>query len=497
METILTINDINCFQSCILFFQDLKLNDTTTDEEIFYLIKKKIQEDDKDDSILKYLENYSNNYRAIKEFDENFDENNSITKKIEENINSGKYYFYKLSDEYKINNELIKNGFDYLYDLKCKINVKGDEKNDEKLKEKNKKFEYFENVVDKINTIKYYINYLRNKGSQIELLIEVHFCYDTDKDYDTGKFILGNEEKTFNEIKLYLIKVKKYYMKLLTRFYLNDECIRFAYGKQFNFIVNYLNANNNDNSFTIYFLNKIPKKELYRSFPLETSDSIKFYDTYLKNILRNISNYIQNYFKDNYNSLENFYNEYKVIKEEKGIYYYFNSEESSIEKKAIDLFIEFTDKYPLSQNILLINRNTSPEELESFLYRSILCKYHSLFIIGINDILASQEDFLMKKVNFLIKYIKKRDNPNSTNKRRIEADIKPCIIFIYNKNISQNKFIEQIKKIASYKNLSRKKKKENENNNPVNDIKFVQRQSTIGSISSSYLTTQDKIEKKN
>ena len=177
METILTINDINCFQSCILFFQDLKLNDTTTDEELFYLIKKKIQEDDKDDSILKYLENYSNNYRAIKEFDENFDENNSITKKIEENINSGKYYFYKLSDEYKINNELIKNGFDYLYDLKCKINVKGDEKNDEKLKEKNKKLEYFENVVDKIITIKYYVDYLRNKGSQIELFIEVHFCY--------------------------------------------------------------------------------------------------------------------------------------------------------------------------------------------------------------------------------------------------------------------------------------------------------------------------------
>ena len=37
----------------------------------------------------------------------------SITKKIEGNVNSRKYYFYKLSDEYKINNELIKNGFDY------------------------------------------------------------------------------------------------------------------------------------------------------------------------------------------------------------------------------------------------------------------------------------------------------------------------------------------------------------------------------------------------
>ena len=57
-----------------------------------------------------------------------------------------------------------------------------------------------------------------------------------DKDYDTGKFFLDNEEKTFNEIKQYLIKVKKYYIKLLTRLYLNDEYIRFAYEKQFNLL---------------------------------------------------------------------------------------------------------------------------------------------------------------------------------------------------------------------------------------------------------------------
>ena len=43
--------------------------------------------------------------------------------------------------------------------MKCKINIKGDEKDNEKLKEKNKKLEYFENVVDKIITIKYYVDY--------------------------------------------------------------------------------------------------------------------------------------------------------------------------------------------------------------------------------------------------------------------------------------------------------------------------------------------------
>ena len=121
--------------------------------------------------------------------------------------------------------------------------------------------------MDKIITIKYYINYLRNKGSQIELLIEVHFCYDTDKDYDTGKFILGNEEKTFNEIKLYLIKVKKYYMKLLTRFYLNDECIRFAYGKQFNFIVS-KNVISKFTKFTLFLT--VKKLKLYKYLEWKT-----------------------------------------------------------------------------------------------------------------------------------------------------------------------------------------------------------------------------------
>ena len=489
METTLTIKDINCFQNCILFFEDLKLNDMATDKEVFYDIKKKIEEDN---SILESLESYSNNYRSIKEFDQNFDEKNSITNKIEENINSGIYYFYQEKDQYKINEQLIERGYDYLYDLKCKINVKRDENEDEKLKEKNKKLEYFENIVDKIATIKYYVNALRNKGSQIELLIEVHFCYDSDKDYGNGKFTLDGEEKTFKEIKKYLIKVKNYYMKLLTTFYLNDEYIRFAYGKQFNFIVNYLKANNEDNSFANYFLNDVPKRKLERGFPVQTDDSMKNYKIYLKNTLQNISNYIQNYFKDNYKSLEAFYNKYKVINNKKGINY-FNSEECSIEEKAIDLFIEFTGKYPISQNILLINKDTSLEEMESFLYRSILCKYHSLFIIGINDILPSQEDYLMKITNFLINYIKERDNPNSKNKRRIEADIKPCIIFIYNKNQSQNKFIEQIKKIACHKDLTRKIKKEDENNS-INKIKFGKRQQTIGSISN-YLTTQDKVDK--
>ena len=508
-ETTLTGADILSFEYCLEFIQKLKINESS-DKDIFFKIKNNIEEDN---TILKHFENYSNNFRSLYELDQNFDEKNSVFLKVEENINSGVYYFYKNYDEYKRNGILEENGYDYLYNIKCKISVKSNEK-DEKLIEKNKKLKYFENVVNKISNIKYYVNNLREKGSQIELLIEVHFCYDKKKNNYDAKYILDTNEKTFKEINKYLINVNKYYMNLLSKSYLNDEYIRFTYGKQFNFIVDYLTAKNNDNSFANYFLNKIPKKEKYRSFVVETYDSIKYYKTYYQNTISNISNYIKEYFKDNYGNLENFYNNYEVISSQndnskyKGICY-MNSEKSSIEEEIIDLFIELTGQFPISQNILLINRNTSFEEIESFLYRAILCKYHTLFTIGIIDTSPKQEDYVMKTITYLIKYLFERDNPNiKKNIRKIQANIKPCIAFIYNsklnKSQSQNKFIDQIKKIGVI--LKRKTKKDTKENDikedkneslKINNLKFASRYTQSFEIDniSTQLTTKEKFEK--
>ena len=183
--------------------------------------------------------------------------------------------------------------------------------------------------------------------------------------------------------------------------------------------------------------------------------------------------------------------------DKKGINYY-KCDEYSIEEKTIDLFIEFTGKYPISQNILLINKDTSLEEIEFFLYRALLCKYHTLFIIGINDILHSQEEKIMEITYLLINHIKKRDNPNSKNQRKIKVDIKPCIIFIYNKNQKQNKFIEQIKKVASkivlHKDLKRVKKN-NKLAKEINKNEEPQRQQSLGRVSN-YLKSQETIDEK-
>ena len=429
-DTNLNIDDIQCFENCVNFIKNLNI-EASTDLEIFYKIKNKIKSDK---NILKYFNKYSIIYSSIQDLDKNFDEKNSTMKEIENNINNGIYCFYKLKDEYKKKGQKEENGYQYLYDLKCKIsNYKNGKETDEK---KIDKLKYFENLFYKIRTIKYFVNFLRNKGSQIDLIIEVHFCYNQNK--EEGKFIFGKEEKSFIFIKKYLIDIYNNYNKILSDYYNNNEYIRFAYGKQYNFIVDYLEVNNNDNSFANYFLNKIPKRELERGNPIEAKLNIKNYQIYLENTLRNISKYICDYFKDNYGSLEKFYENYKVKNLREGIYF-LNSENTSLEKATIDIFLYFIEKYPISQNVLIINKYISYEEIESFLYRSILCKYHSLFIIGLNNLTSSQEDCLLKNINNIRKKIKKNNGD--------EIDIKSCVIFVYNENQNKSKFIGQIKNI--------------------------------------------------
>ena len=475
-ETNLNIDDIQTFENCVIFIKNLNI-ETSTDKKIFDEIKKRITSDK---NILKYFERYSEIYSSIQELDENFDGHTSTIKEIEDNINKGIYFFYKLKDEYMKDGKKIDNGYQYLYDLKCKISNYKNRK--EKDKERIDKLKYFENVVDNIRTIKYFVNFLRNKGSQIDLKIEVQFCYN--ENHKEGKFKLGkrddkNKKKekyklgykdSFESIKKYLIDIYNNYNKILSEYYTNNEYIRFAYGKQYNLIIDYLEANNEDNSFANYFLNKIPKNELYRGNPIETKLSIKNYKIYLENTLRNISNYICDYFKDNYGSLEKFYENYKVKNLREGIYF-LNSENISLEKTTIDLFLYYTEKNPISQNVLIINKYTSYEEIESFLYRSILCKYHPLFVIGLNNLTSSQEDYFLKSINNIIKKINKNN--------REEIDIKSSIIFIYNNNQSKNKFIEQLKNInkeggytrdlaKEYKKLEKEKK-----DNPNSEIKNI------------------------
>ena len=50
---------------------------------------------------------------------------------------------------------------------------------------------------------------------------------------------------------------------------------------------------------------------------------------------------------------------------------------------------------PIAQNILIANKETSPEEIQAFLYRAILYNYNILFVVYINDSFSDyQQDIL-------------------------------------------------------------------------------------------------------
>ena len=243
METTLTSDDLMFFVGCIKFIKDLYIPNST-DKEVFNKIQEKIGEDESE-SNLKAFKNYSKSVKSIKELENYSDEGNSILTQIKNNINIGVYSFYKNYDEYKNDNIEIKNGYDILYDLKCKIQYKiniREEKNNnideirkeyiENLKNKNKIYQYFEEKVDYIRIIKFYVEPLRNKGCQIDLFIFVHFCYDeNEKNGKKGKFYLGKIETSFLEIKQYLMDVNNFYTHLLTKYYKENDYIRFSYGK--------------------------------------------------------------------------------------------------------------------------------------------------------------------------------------------------------------------------------------------------------------------------
>ena len=48
-------------------------------------------------------------------------------------------------------------------------------------------------------------------------------------------------------------------------------------------------------------------------------------------------------------------------------------------------FYEKLGKLPIAQNILIISKETSIEEIMSFLYRALLCDYNTLFMFKLNE----------------------------------------------------------------------------------------------------------------
>ena len=167
-----------------------------------------------------------------------------------------------------------------------------------------------------------------------------------------------------------------------------------------------------------------------------------------ENMINNIKRYIQNQFEYNKKFIKDIYlknviqksfkNEEQnisiVIKENeyKGFFFYgTNIDEYDI----LNIFLSLTNSIPMNSNILFCNKETTTQEINTFLLKAIYCQYNSLFLIFIPKYINNSQ-----KV-YLIKLLRaKRKEAQMTHS---------CLVILF--NFEDSEFHQSILKIDNIK----------------------------------------------
>ena len=180
---------------------------------------------------------------------------------------------------------------------------------------------------------------------------------------DNIKYILVNIELNYEKL---IFKLKEYCNALVryqSKFYKENEYFRFVYEKQLYRLYKRIRRKDKDiSSYVRFFTNGESTKDdvpYYESKFNDPSYAYKYYKEAIEEKFQLISNYIKNIFKVNGTSLETLY-KYIEVKETslKGIYKC-NVQKYNIEQFIIKMFIKFTGAFPIAQNVLLTNNETS------------------------------------------------------------------------------------------------------------------------------------------
>lgn len=209
-----------------------------------------------------------------------------------------------------------------------------------------------------------------------------------------------------------------------------NELIRLIYGKQISEIYRCLKERKETDNLR-YLSKYLTNNKIDNEKPLnEYKFKINKEKEPLSEMYDNCIFYIEQLFKENKISIFDLYKNSKINKNNyKGIYTYL-SPIDSIELNTIKIYFHLTGNFPISQTILFCNKDTTKEEIFSFLYRSILNNENILFSIIKPEILEIEtSSYLLDILNTLL----------SRNKK-----IASMILFIYFEK--SNSLINQIKK---------------------------------------------------
>ena len=375
---------------------------------------------------------------------------------------SEKFYYVSQEQNEKVNIKLKD-----LIHLKNKIHIdiekkEENKKNGTKTIVEHNKIEYkketmifFKNLIINLETIYKYMRVLRMKGSTLPININIKV-----KMLDV-KYFLEDKEMIFKDIQKFLLTVKNKHISQLNKVYKEEMNIRFLFGKQFRSFMKHLESNFLLESFLRYILNitdnNIIVKEGEKIRIKNAEDFITQYELYNKNSFESISKYIRSLFqKNNINGIRNIADHYKSMiitpKDRfRGIYTK-KCDKNTMEKFIIDLFWDKLTQLPIAQNVLITNKSTSSEEIQSFLHRAILCNYNTLFVVELNESFSEyQQSIMTSYLDHLLTYKNEKyneDKKQNIGKKTTKEYLYPCIVFIYeetNQNI--NSFLKELNKV--------------------------------------------------
>jgi len=455
------ISDYNILkiENCIKFMSVLKNNNEINNMTDFDLIQKINTQFSQNMNYISYFNSFFYYYDNVKDFIYNgFDIKNIYLFKIN-NIckksffifsSKKKNYFegyYQIEIENQEDNQSEKSvinkniKLENLKQLKKYIQINNDF--DIYLKDKNKnkiyiKYKDFIELMSGIENIYIILNNLYNNGyfNNIDIKMEVTNYNNILTIIISSNFIKEEKRMHLQEAVNFLNNILNELLTSQKIAYKNNKIIRYIYGKQFNYIYNYLNKkNDNDNNDNYYiyqifkFITNSTAKNIIEDYIWEKG-SVEYED-----ITYNCINYFEKLLTLNEISLDEIY-EKNIIKSNiefekyRGLYSYscFN-----LGKEIFQLYKYLTGNSPNAQNILFCNKEITNGEITAFLYRAILCDFHSCFIIGGIELLEpNTKKYLINILNSIL--------------YEINGIMNSCLIFINtNQNTDINTFLTVIK----------------------------------------------------
>ena len=476
-DTFVTSNEIQDMSKCSNFIHNLgEIKGKKTDKD---LIQDFIKEVPKVKGIEAHFQNYTNNSGQIQElFSKNLDKSQATLQQITNIMKYSKFILsidntqeaYLKFEGTLINEEKLRNEGEKVINYEGIIELRERamltrKLGDEKEKDIFNLYKIFSERVNEIEKINQLLKKLGEKGysENIKIIIGI-------KDNSPSFSIDDKLIKNYEDCSKYLDDLYTKITDIQTKYYKNEELIRYIYGRQFNLLNSCLRKERNNAlvPFLKFLTNdQINSKEKLKDLNFGYDYELNKEDKYIC-LFENIKNFLSDFLKKNNLKPETIYKQNIIQDKYKekfvGLFGYLLEDDKigqvqkGIEEHILNWFKFLTGNPPMAQTVLLCNEETTSEEITAFMYRAFLCQYQVLFMIGKIELLTSEKrQTLTRLINLLF-----------TNRSN---DMKSCVAFAYSdKTDSIVKYLERVK---GYGYLVHEDKKKQEQDSYEENVEII------------------------